>query len=79
MAEKTGEDAWGVELGPMGSLTLRYVRPWKQNGNVIGYLELGIEVDNLGSQLAKDMNLDVLTVIRKDLAEIKRDQGQKCE
>ena len=78
VAEETREDAWGVELGPLGSLTLRYVRPWKQNGNVIGYLELGIEVDNLGSQLAKNMNLDVLTVIRKEYTtQEKFDSGRK--
>jgi PAS domain S-box-containing protein len=66
MAEKTGEDAWGAELGPLGAFTLRYVRPLKQDGAVIGYLELGIEIDNIGAKLAKEMELDVLTVIGKE-------------
>jgi PAS domain S-box-containing protein len=66
MAEKTGEDAWGAELGPLGAFTLRYVKPWKQDGVVIGYLELGVEIDNVGAKLAKGMDLDVLTLIRKE-------------
>ncbi|MDO8945503.1 MAG: cache domain-containing protein, partial [Desulfobacterales bacterium] len=65
-AERTGEDSWGVELGPLGTFTLRYVRPWKQDGTTTGYLELGMEIEHLGRQLAGDMNLDLLTVIRKE-------------
>ena len=38
MASRTGEDVWGTELGsPNGTFTLRYVKPWKQNGKIIGY------------------------------------------
>jgi len=65
-AERTGEDSWGVELGPLGTFTLRYVRPWKQNGKTTGYLELGMEIEHLAGQLARNMNLDVMTVIRKE-------------
>ena len=65
MAEQTGEDCWGVELGPLGTFTLRYVRPWKHEGAIIGYVELGIEVEHLIHQLAVEMNLDLLTVIWK--------------
>jgi PAS domain S-box-containing protein len=65
-AERTGEDSWGVELGPLGTFTLRYVRPWKQDGTTTGYLELGMEIEHLARQLARDMHLDFLTVIRKE-------------
>jgi PAS domain S-box-containing protein len=65
-AERTGEDSWGVELGPLGTFTLRYVRPWKQDGTTTGYLELGMEIEHLAMELARDMNLDLLTVIRKE-------------
>ena len=64
-AEQTGEDSWGIELGPLGTFTLRYVRPWKQGGKTVGYLELGIEVEHLVDQLARQMNLELLTVIWK--------------
>ena len=65
-AEQTGEDAWGVELGPLGTFTLRYVRPWKQDGTTTGYLELGMEIEHLGRQLARDMDLDLLIALQKE-------------
>ncbi|MFI5379106.1 MAG: EAL domain-containing protein [Tepidisphaerales bacterium] len=65
-AERTGEDAWGTELGPLGTFTLRYVRPWKQDGKVIGYLELGMEIEHVAGELAEDMDLDLVTSIRKE-------------
>jgi PAS domain S-box-containing protein len=64
-AMQTGENSWGIELGPMGSLTLRYVKPWIYGGRITGYLELGIEVDHITNQMARDMNIDILTVIDK--------------
>ena len=65
-AQRTGEDAWSIDLGTKGSLTLRYVRPWKQNGKVIGYLELSIETAHLIRQLSLEMNLDLLIIVRKE-------------
>ncbi len=65
-AANTVEDAWGIELGPLGTFTLRYVRPWKQDGATMGYLELGMEIEHLVTQLAKTSNVDLLTVIRKE-------------
>jgi two-component system, sensor histidine kinase and response regulator len=65
-AEQTGDDTWGVELGELGDYTLRYVRPWKLGGKTIGYLELGMEMEVLTAQLARDMNIELLTVITKE-------------
>ncbi len=37
--------ATGLELGPLGTITLRAVMPWHdENGTLIGYLELGREL-----------------------------------
>jgi PAS domain S-box-containing protein len=65
-AQQTSEDCWGIELGPLGTFTLRYVRPWKQNDTIIGYLELGMEIEYLTKQLAREMNIDLITIIRKE-------------
>ena len=65
-AARTEEDAWGTELGSQGTCTLRYVRPWKQDGKVIGYLELGVEIGRLVDQLAQVMDAEIVTVIRKE-------------
>lgn len=40
-AEGTGGIAYGLELGPLGTLTLRVVAPMIVNGKRIGFVELG--------------------------------------
>jgi signal transduction histidine kinase len=65
-AVKTGEDTWGVELGTQGTFTLRYIRPVELNGTVVGYLELGEEINRLANGIARDLNVDTITVIRKE-------------
>ena len=77
-AERTGEDAWGLELGPLGTFTLRYVRPWIQDGRVTGYLELGMEIEHLVTELTADLNVDLLTVVRKEFtSQEKFEAGRK--
>src|SRR5439155_9599472 len=47
-AERTGHPQWGNEQGPFGTLTLRVVYPWRnQQGKLIGYIELGKEVEDV--------------------------------
>ena len=66
MAERTGDDTWGVELGPLGTFTLRYVRPVEQNGTMIGYMELGEEVNYLADEIALGQSLDTISILRKE-------------
>ena len=40
-AQRTGKTASGIELGPLGTFTLRVVRPVYDGGALVGYLELG--------------------------------------
>ncbi|MCI5127889.1 MAG: hypothetical protein D3907_05175, partial [Candidatus Electrothrix sp. AUS3] len=40
-AEKSGKIVSGLEIGPLGTLTLRAVMPWYAEGQLIGYVELG--------------------------------------
>ncbi len=65
-AENTGEDAWGVELGSLGAFTLRYVRPWIEGGKLVGYLELGMEVEDVANDVARFMGIDIVGVIWKE-------------
>ena len=46
-AAKTGTTAVGLEIGPLGTLTLRAVMPWQEQGRLLGYLELGRELASL--------------------------------
>ena len=45
-AEETGMPSSGFELGTLGTFTLRMVRPWYSEGGLIGYIELGKEIDS---------------------------------
>ncbi|MBI4694429.1 MAG: diguanylate cyclase [Gammaproteobacteria bacterium] len=46
-AERTRNTASGMELGPFGTFTLRVVKPWIEGGTLLGYVELGIELDRM--------------------------------
>ena len=66
-AVNSGTIAAGLELGPLGTLTMRVVMPWYEGGRLIGYLELGRELSTMISVL-KQLNLVdgcLLTVKKK--------------
>ena len=67
MGEQDGEDHYGIELGPMGTLTLRYVKPWYEGNThrLIGYVELGMEVDTTIDSLRSLLELDVFVLVNK--------------
>jgi PAS domain S-box-containing protein len=46
-AAETGRPAAGLEIGPLGTLTLRAVMPWQEQGRLLGYVELGRELASL--------------------------------
>ena len=67
-AERTGKLASGIELGPMGTFTLRVVHPVIEGGRLAGYVELGKEIADVlqalhfqsGSQLAVSIRKEYL-------------------
>ena len=71
-AVRTGRFARGLELGPLGTLTLRLVAPWRVDGEIIGYIELGQEIEDAIGGLTKALPTEVAIAIRKDLLD--RDQ-----
>lgn len=66
-AEATGKPASALEVGPLGYLTLRMVFPWYQNGNLIGYIELGEEIEHLYTHIKKISNLDLYVTLNKQI------------
>jgi len=67
-AQNSGSPAHGVELGPLGTFTLRLVAPWynKHTQTLIGYVELGIEIDNVIDKLQDDIGVRGFTLINKE-------------
>lgn len=70
-AERTGKMAYGLELGSTGMFTLRVVSPWyddetpSQKRRLIGFVELGIEIDNMLQLLEDLMGVRLFIVISK--------------
>lgn len=47
-AQSSNQTSYGVELGPLGTFTLRFVTPWfDSNGHLLGFVELGMEIDHV--------------------------------
>jgi len=64
-AERTGRTSWGIELGPLGTFTLRVVRPLFEGETLVGYLELGKEIEDILSDIAEVNGVEMAAVIQK--------------
>jgi signal transduction histidine kinase len=64
-AKRRQEPVHGLELGPLGTLTLRLVMPWRNDGRVLGYLELGEEIEHLISEIGEGLSVDMLVLVNK--------------
>ena len=76
-AERSGALVQGVELGPLGTLTLRVVDPWyadEERKRLIGYVELGMEVDHALEEVREYLGVQTFLLIRKQL--LKREQWE---
>ncbi|MBI3148971.1 MAG: histidine kinase [Betaproteobacteria bacterium] len=64
-ARENQKPAHGLELGPMGTLTLRLVAPWRQGGELLGYLEIGEEIEHLLDEIRDALGIDLLVLVDK--------------
>jgi signal transduction histidine kinase len=55
----------GMELGPLGTLTLRLVMPWRHDGAALGYIEIGEEVEHLIDEVRDALAVDLLVLVEK--------------
>lgn len=74
-AQRTGKPSSAIEQGPTGNCTLRVVYPWRRNGELLGYLELGTEFEAVAQKVHNLLNVDILVVVDKHL--LKRDLWEK--
>ncbi len=64
-AQHTAGTSVGIELGPLGTYTLRLVAPWRDRGRLIGYVELGEELSELIKHLRQSFGVGVVVTIAK--------------
>ena len=65
-AEKTGRTSYGIELGPLGTFTLRVVEPWYDGEQLIGYVELGEEIEHITRSLHNTLSVEIYVIIDKN-------------
>lgn len=66
-AENSKQISFGIELGPLGTFTLRVVKPILRKQNIIGYIELGIDTNNLVENIKYITSIDSYILIKKEL------------
>jgi signal transduction histidine kinase len=64
-AARTGQSSHGIELGPLGTFTLRVVCPWQINGEVAGYIEIGKEIEHIMHDLRSILGVELIVAIHK--------------
>ncbi len=64
-AVRKGTNGSGIELGPLGTFTLRVVHPWFIDGTLVGYIELGKEILHIAPMLKRSLNVDLIFTIHK--------------
>jgi PAS domain S-box-containing protein len=65
-AERTGQTASGIELGLLGTFTMRVVRPVFDGDTLIGYLELGMDIEDALDDISEEHGLELAVSIHKD-------------
>lgn len=65
-AVETKREFSGLELGKFGTFTLRVVKPVSFNGDIIGYLEIGTEIEEIMDVVWKHFGIAMAVVISKD-------------
>lgn len=66
-AQDTGQPVAGLEFGIKKNYTLRAVHPWIIDGELVGYIELGKEVDKLIGKTASTLNTEIYLAINKEV------------
>ena len=64
-ARDQGVAVHGLELGPLGTLTLRLVMPWHRSNDVLGYLEIGEEIEYLVQEIRDSLSVDLFVMVDK--------------
>ena len=64
-AERSKMISSGIELGPLGTFTLRVVAPWYEDDRLIGYVEFGEEIEHIIQYLHNILNVDLYILIKK--------------
>ncbi len=71
-AERTGKVISGLEIGKIGTLTLRSVQPVYQDGKIIGFVEFGKEIEHILGKAHLRIDSQLAVVVHKQHLERKQ-------
>jgi len=58
---------YGLEFGVKKNYTLRVVKPWFVDGKIIGYIELGKEIDKIINDISRSLKSIIYIAVKKEL------------
>jgi diguanylate cyclase (GGDEF)-like protein len=64
-AESSGQTFTGAEMGPFGTFTLRAVSPWYEDGKLLGYVELGVSLDDMVNIFTQMFSVEPYLIVAK--------------
>ncbi|MDH3355578.1 MAG: diguanylate cyclase, partial [Chromatiales bacterium] len=64
-AEESKKVSYGLELGALGTFTLRVVMPWYEGDTLIGFIEIGEEIDHITQKIRNLLDVDAKVFINK--------------
>ncbi len=66
-AEKNGNTGVATEVGVTGEWVRRVVVPWRVEGRLIGYVELGVDMEHIYASVGHHMNSTMMVLLNKKL------------
>jgi len=71
-ADELQSPSYGIELGPLGSFTLRVVHPWSIDGESVGFIELGEEIEHITPYIKRMLHIDLVFFVEKQFLDRKK-------
>ena len=70
-AKESGQVSSGLELGPLGTFSLRVVCPWRIDDQLVGYIEMAKNIEHIKNKLHDVLNVElIITVPKKSFIQI---------
>lgn len=66
-AKETQALVYGLEFGINKNYTLRIIKPWYEDGKLIGYIELGKEIDRIIDEYTHLLETNVYLAVKKEI------------
>ncbi len=74
-AIKTHKISSGIEVGPLGTFTLRVAVPWYINKQLVGFIEFGEEIEHIIDRTHTILNVDLFILYKKEYISQERYQN----